>query len=416
MNIYFCGIGGVALGPLAQIASDAGFSVAGSDREKSLMTEKLVERTVPISYQQDGGLLRERHAETPIDWFVYTSALPDDHPELCAARELGIKTSKRDELLQYIIEKKDLKLIAVTGTHGKTGTSSMLVWIFKQLGIPVSYSVGSTLSWAESGAYDPDSEYFIYECDEFDRNFLHFSPAIALITTLAYDHPDTYPTKTSYFDAFSQFAAQSNHTITWRSVIDAGMKEPIGASWILSKDEQMDLPVSGVHTRNNATLLIKACEFLNLSTKKVREALACYPGAQRRFEKLGDNLYSDYAHHPNEIAATIQMALEHNPHIAVVYQPHQNVRQHSIRHLYTTCMDNASAIYWLPTYLSREDEALPLLSREDLAKDITNKDALYFANMDDALWGVIQMHRTQGHLVLCLGAGDIDRWVRSHLS
>lgn len=416
MNIYFCGIGGVALGPLAQIAHDAGFCAQGSDMQQSLMTEKLVERGIDISYQQDGSALREAHQKTPIDWFVYTSALPDTHPELMAARELGIKATKRDELLRYIIEKKQLKLLAVAGTHGKTGTSSMLAWIFKQLGIPVSYSIGSTLSWGESGVYQPDSRYFIYECDEFDRNFLQFSPDVSIITTLAYDHPDTYPTPASYFQAFSQFAQQSRHTITWRSVVDAGLHEPKGTSWVLDETECLPLKLSGEHIRRNATLLIKTCEFLGIDTAAATEALRQYPGAERRFEKLGENLYSDYAHHPNEIAASIQMAKECNDTVTVVYQPHQNVRQHSIRNLYTTCMDGADAIYWLPTYLSREDPALPILSPTELTARITNADALYVAAMDEALWGVIQMHRAQGHLVLCLGAGDIDGWVRSHAS
>src|SRR5690606_24799052 len=126
----------------------------------------------------------------------------DDHPELVAARLLGIKIAKRDELLAFILKEKGLKLIAITGTHGKTTTTGMLVWCLQNLGVPISYSVGSTLPFGPSGAFRPDSEYFVYECDEFDRNFLHFEPYLSVITSIEYDHPDTYPTENEYYDAF----------------------------------------------------------------------------------------------------------------------------------------------------------------------------------------------------------------------
>lgn len=192
MRIYFSGIGGVGIGPLAEIALDAGYDVYGSDREASPMTKSLQKRDVQISFDQSGDFLRSEHEKSPFDWFVYTAALPDDHPELVLAKQLGIKTGKRDELLAHIIADKKLKLIAVAGTHGKTTTTSMLVWAFQQLNIPASYSVGSTLSFGPSGRFDPASQFFIYECDEFDKNFLHFQPWLSIITSIDYDHPDTY--------------------------------------------------------------------------------------------------------------------------------------------------------------------------------------------------------------------------------
>ena len=175
MNIYFSGIGGVGVGPLAEVALDAGYTISGSDRAPSPVSRQIADKGVAIDYSQDGSFLRRQHQANPIDWLVYTAALPSDHPELLAAQELGIKTSKRDELLAYIIADKNLKLIAVSGPHGKTTTTSMLIWLFKQLGVPASHLVGTTLSFDQSGKYQPGSEYFIYECDEFDRNFLHFS-------------------------------------------------------------------------------------------------------------------------------------------------------------------------------------------------------------------------------------------------
>ena len=127
MRIYFSGIGGVGIGPLAEIAFDAGYSILGSDIHAGLMTQELEKRGIAISYDQSGEFLRAQHADKPIDWLVYTAALPDDHPELVAARQLGIHTAKRDELLSEIIREKNLKLIAVAGTHGKTTTTGLIV-------------------------------------------------------------------------------------------------------------------------------------------------------------------------------------------------------------------------------------------------------------------------------------------------
>lgn len=193
MNIYFSGLGGVGIGPLTEIARDAGETVMGSDLHESLLTEELRTQGVKVNIGQDGSFLKACHDESPLDWFVYTAALPADHAELMLAKELGIRTAKRDEFLAEFIKAHNLKLIAISGTHGKTTTTGMTVWTLKQLGIPVSYSVGTTISFGPSGAYDPQSEYFVYECDEYDRNFLHFFPYVSLLPSVDYDHPDTYP-------------------------------------------------------------------------------------------------------------------------------------------------------------------------------------------------------------------------------
>lgn len=415
MNIYFSGIGGVGIGPLAEIAIDAGYNVQGSDRTESPLTTVLSDRGVPISFDQDGSFLRACHELTPIDWFVHTAALPKDHPELLAAKALGIRTAKRDELIAHIIQEKGLKLIAVSGTHGKTTTTGMMVWFMKQLDIPVSYSVGTTLSFGPSGAFDPASEYFVYECDEFDRNFLHFHPFLSLLTSVDYDHPDVYPTREDYSAAFRQFISQSDMTIMWHAD-NSEVKATAENGWILGDDEVMDVRLPGAHNRRNATLVAKAAEFLKFGeADRVRTILDAFPGTNRRFEKLDDNLYSDYGHHPVEIAATLQLARELSARIMLVYQPHQNVRQHEIRDQYTDCFELAELVYWLPTYLSREDPTLPILTPEELTKNVTNKTAIRYAELDDQLWDAIDQARSQGMLVLGMGAGTIDGWLRERL-
>ena len=416
MNIYFSGIGGVGIGPLAEIARDAGNSVCGSDMHESPTYQELRASGIEVSTDQSGAFLKACHATQPIDWFVHTAALPSNHPEFLQAAALGLHIAKRDELIRAIIDQHHLKLIAVAGTHGKTTTTAMLTWVFEQLGVPVSYSIGSQIGFGPSGHFNPESSYFVYECDEYDRNFLAFAPHLTLLTSVDYDHPDTYPTQSDYVAAFNQFLTQSRHTIMWRHDTVIELTPPTG-SWVLDDQEVMDVKLTGAHNRANATLVVKAIEFLRLgTTESTLAALEQFPGSARRFEKLAENLYSDYGHHPVEIAATLELAREISDHVVLVYQPHQNTRQHQVRSAYTTCMQLAETIYWLPTYQSREDLNLPILTPEQLTVRLVNKASVHTAEMNESLWHAIEDARANNQLVLCMGAGSIDSWVRQQLS
>jgi UDP-N-acetylmuramate--alanine ligase len=420
MNVYFSGIGGVGIGPLAEIARDAGHTIFGSDSVESLVTKELRQQGVEVNIGQDGTYLKAVHEATPLDWFVYTAALPETHPELVLAKELGIRTGKRDEFLADFLEKHNLKLIAVAGTHGKTTTTGMTVWTFLQRGIPVSYSIGTTVSFGPSGKYDPNSEYFVYECDEYDRNFLHFNPYISLITSVDYDHPDTYPTEASYYDAFNQFIGQSKVVICWKKDVDTDALTTYGVLHIADQATRdvSFINLAGLHNRQNAYLVFSLfVDYLGAAGQEddIVKILNAFPGTDRRFEKLSDNIYSDYGHHPEEIAATLQMARELSEDVVLVYQPHQNWRQHSIRDQYTDQFEVARKIYWTPTYLTRENPDYPILEPEELTTNITNKDAITYTNLDDALWQDIIADRDAGSLILLMGAGSIDAWVREKL-
>ncbi len=424
MNIFFSGIGGVGIGPLAEVARDAGYSIQGSDAAESSITRQLQNQGVKITFNQDGSFLKDCHERTPIDWFVHTAALSADHPELLLAKELGIKTTKRDELLALIIKDKNLKLIAVAGTHGKTTTTGMLVWTFQQLGIPISYSIGTTISFGQSGKFDPESEYFVYECDEYDRNFLTFHPYLSIVTNIGYDHSDTYPTQDAYYEAFDTFIKQSEKCVLWQQ--DFGGTSSITGSTVrlhlIDKENETvarnirSFSLPGQHNRENAYLVKTAAYDLSLDEGAVQTALNAFPGTDRRFEKLASNLYTDYGHHPEEIAATLQLARELSDHVVLVYQPHQNVRQHEVQDHYTDCFELAEEIYWLPTYLSREDSRLPILSPEELTRNVTNRSDVHIAELDDILWEQIQNASANGKLVLAMGAGSIDNWLRQQLA
>ncbi len=419
MRLYFSGIGGVGIGPLAEIAHDANHMVVGSDMQKSSITQQLQAKGIEVMIGQDGSQIQKAHEAASIDWFIYTSALPPDHPELRYAHDNGIRVSKRDEFLAYFIKDHDLQLVAIAGTHGKTTTTGLFMYALHHLDIPLSYSVGTTVSWASSGAYDSASKLFVYECDEYDRNFLHFEPSLSIITALDHDHVDTYPTVEDYRDAFVKFLQQSSYSMIWEK--DLRYLETSDDINYEAYDENLDLSyitLPGDHVRHNAYLVERAIQrlFPDLDQQKIIQAINAFPGTARRFEKLAENLYTDYGHHPTEIAATLQLAREINDHVVLVYQPHQNVRQHEIRDQYRDSMKLAETIYWLPTYLTREDPNLPTLTPEDLLNVLVNNDVAHPAKMNEVLWTSIENARAAGKLVLCMGAGTIDGWVRQQLA
>lgn len=421
MHIYFCGIGGVGIGPLAMLALDAGYKVSGSNKDQSEIAKQLELRGVAVDYLQDGqNITKVNEPLLPIDWFVYSSAVSEDNPEYIYAKNNGIKMSKRDEFLKVILAEKDLQLIAVAGTHGKTTTTAMLVWIFNQLDKRISYSIGTSISFGPSAQYQVGSRYFIYECDEFDRNFLSFQPQVSIITSVDYDHPDTYPTILDYKNAFRQFLSQSSEVYIWdnaASYLELGPNNKHKVS--TSSTNISTLNLAGLHNRRNAWLasLVASKLLPDVDIAIIHDILNKFPGTSRRFEQLSENIYSDYAHHPIEIAATIQLAKEINQNIVVVYQPHQNIRQHEIlkEGAYTHCFEGTSAVYWLPTYLSREDANLEVLSPTELMVSTSPETKTEYKEMNESLWQTILSHQKRGDLVLCMSAGDLDTWLREKI-
>lgn len=409
MNIYFSGIGGVGVGPLAMLSQDAGHDVFGSDVVESPMFHDLANRGVKVSLDQSGKFLDNVNQSSELDLFVYTAALPPDHPELKYAREYGITSVKRHELINQLIEYKDMKLIAVSGTHGKTTTTGMLIWVFRQLKIPISYSIGTRLSFGAPAKYDSDSKFFIYEADEFDKNMLKFKPHLSIITSLDYDHPDTYETKEDYLEAFEKFVSQSAQTLAWR-------ESGLDTKHFSSPERPHPAITLPGHNKLNATLVFEAVKKLlpTQDESAIVSALNSFPGTKRRFEKLSKNLYTDYAHHPTEIASTIQLAKELNDRVVVIYQPHQNIRQHQLIKDggYSDTFDGAKKVYWLPTYLSREDEKLETLSPTDLIKSTSDSSFIEPAEMNNTLEKKIKRHVGSGDLVVGMSAGDLDGWLR----
>lgn len=405
MKVYVSGISGTAMGALALFMKKAGLEVCGSDQNEGAVSQELQEAGIEFKIgEQDGRYLREQMEAGTIDWFVYTSALPKDHAELRVAKELGLKISKRDELIDFLTKKLQLKMVAIAGTHGKTTTTAMIIWTCLKLGLPVAWLEGTTLGFAPAGEYNTDAEFLIYEADEYDRNFLAYHPWLSLITVVDYDHPDIYPTRADYQAAFEQFQNQSEIVIT-------------------SGKESASLTLAGEVRRKDASLAALAVQAIakeigrEIPEEQIIVTLNEFPGAGRRFEKIAPKVYSDYAHHPEEIKVTVQMAREEAERVGaagvvVIYEPHQNTRQHEVRGGYRECFVGAEKVFWLPTFLTRENPKLKILTREDLISQMENADIAEPAELGDVLATKIQHCLQQNYLVILMSAGPADKWLR----
>lgn len=427
MHIYFSGIGGTAIGPLAQIATQAGYSVSGSDKQASQYIDYLKSHGLTdIHIGQSKEQIAEVHAARPIDWYVYSSAVgieQPDAPELAFCRENGIKMTKRDDFLNHILTEKRLKLIAVAGTHGKTTTTAMVIWLFKKLEIPISYSVGAKISFGDMGHYIPGSEYFVLEADEFDRNFLAFRPHLSLITGITWDHHEIFPTEDDYQAAFRQFIDQSEHSLIWQEdAARIGVQDSEKVRVLQGDGEQNKVAsVVGYHNRLDAWLAANGvADIIGKKDEEVGGLLADFPGLQRRMEPLIPGLYTDYAHTPEKIVGAMSVALElaakQDKQVVVVYEPLTNRRQHYMKDDYKDCFNGAKKVYWLPSYLAREDPAQAILSPSELITHLSDPSIAEPRQRDDSLKQTIQKHLDEGDMVVCMagGGGDsLDEWLRT---
>lgn len=424
MHVFFSGIGGTAIGPLALIAKQAGYTVSGSDKQDSQYIDYLKLKGLEnVHIGQDRASIEAVNEKEPIDWYVYSSAVTienPDAPELKFCADQGIKTSKRDELLNQIIRDKKLKLIAVAGTHGKTTTTAMLVWLFKQLKIPISYSVGAKIPFGDMGQYDKDSEYFVLEADEFDRNFLSYEPYASLITGVSWDHHEIFPTREDYQQAFQEFISQSGHVHLWQEDADYLNLQPSSKLHVedSANPKIQEIKLAGHYNRLDAWLAITAVS--HVSGKPANDLIKImdrFPGLQRRMEEIVPGLYSDYAHTPEKIRGAMSVALEMagDRKVFVVYEPLTNRRQHYMIDDYKDCFDGAAKVYWIPSYLAREDKSQRIIEPEEMIGHLSDPSIAEPREREGHLEQVIRKHLADGDMVVAMagGGGDsLDEWLR----
>lgn len=432
MHIFFSGIGGAGIGPLALIAKQAGYTVSGSDKQDSQYIQYLHKHGIDkIHIGQTRDQIASVHEKSPIDWYVYSSAITkeQEHPaELLYATEQNIHTSKRDELLNQIISDKKLSLIAIAGTHGKSTTTAMVVWLFNQLNQPLSYSVGAKLSFGEMGQYLKDSKFFAYECDEFDRNFLAFEPYLSVISGVTWDHHEIFPTREEYQQAFKDFISQSKRTICWQEDYDYLNLNSTARIDVQNTDHPHihDIKLAGLYNRLDAWLAIQAVhEVTKTPIKKLIPLMNKFPGLSRRMEQIIPNLYSDYAHTPEKIRGAMSVALEmcekstNSKKLIVVYEGLTDRRQHFMIDDYKDCFDGAEHIYWVPSYLAREDPNQRVIPPSELISHLTDPTIATPMERDENLNKVIQKHLDAGDMVVAMvggGGGSLDDWLRDHFS
>ncbi|MCL2451761.1 Mur ligase domain-containing protein [Candidatus Saccharibacteria bacterium] len=432
MKIFISGIGGAGMAPLAEIAHQAGHAVIGSDKQDSSYVAYLREHGLSdIHIGQTTENITRMHAEAPIDWLVCSSAVTLENPgapELRFAREHGIRISKRDELLNFILDEKKLDMIAIAGTHGKTTTVAMTVFLMQELNRPISYLLPAKTNFADMGKYDPESKYFIYEADEFDRNFLAFRPALSLISGVAYDHQEIFPTREDYRSAFREFIGQSAETFIWQNDFDDLSLSELERVRVLDANEpQIDrIKLIGHYNRMDAWLVANAvAEITGEPLDKLLEILERFPGLDRRMEQISDNLYSDYAHTPEKIIGAMsvarEMAAQTKQKLVVIYEPLTNQRQHYILDDYKGLFKGATKIYWVPSYLAREPKGLRIIPPAELIThlDDETREIAEPAAMDDDLKKKIDEHLRRGDLVVAMtggGGNSLDAWLREKFS
>ncbi|HPR09592.1 MAG TPA: Mur ligase domain-containing protein [Candidatus Saccharibacteria bacterium] len=429
MHIFFSGIGGTGIGPLALVAQQSGYSVSGSDKQASQYIDYLAKHGITdVTIGQSATNIAAAHSKNPIDWYVYSSAVAieqPNHPEFAFCQANNIRMSKRDELLNEIITQKQLNLIAVAGTHGKTTTTALLVWALQQLNVPAGYILPAKSSFADMGACEPDAKYFVYECDEFDRNFLHFRPHLSLVTGIDWDHPDIFPTREAYYQAFREFIAQSDYNVLWQSDVNRLNRNPGEKDRVLSDtDEKMKLiTLAGEVNRRNAWQVAQSINLLfAIPLDKSIAVLNTFPGVSRRFEQITLGLYSDYAHTTEKIRGALQIGQEiAGDNLVVVYEGLHNTRQHFIRDDLTHLFDAVKQLYIVPSYLAREDPSLELLTPPKLKAGLSeaSQSKTTASALSNELRLAIQQHLAAGNTVLCLsagGGGSLDEWLRQNFA
>lgn len=440
INIHFIGIGGISMSGLAEILLDRGFSVSGSDKQKSALTQKLEDNGALIFYGQ-----KAENISKSCNLVVYTAAIHPDNPEYARAKELGIPLMTRAELLGQMMLNYQSS-IAVSGTHGKTTTTSMLAHILLAADTDPTVSVGGILPIIDGNIRIGASKYFLTEACEYTNSFLHFNPTLGIILNIEEDHLDFFKDINDIRHSFKEFAnlLPDNGTLIINADIEnteyitSGLKcniisysadkpADLTASDIsfnefavpsfnaVYKGESLgrfELKVPGRHNISNALAAIAAAIVLKLDTALIAKGLYSFTGTDRRFQFKGKvngaSIVDDYAHHPTEIRATLSTALK-CPHkkLWVIFQPHTYSRTKAFFNDFVDALSSADEVILAEIYAAREQNTFGVYS-SDIAECISKKGtrASYFPTFKEIV-DYIKPRLSTGDLVLTMGAGNV---------
>lgn len=439
-HIYFVGIGGVSMSGLARILLKRGFKISGSDINRTELTRQLEELGVNIRYTQV-----EENITKDIDYVVYTAAIHSDHPEYKKAKELGISLINRAVLLGEIMQDFQ-KSIAVSGTHGKTTTTAMLSHILLGANLDPTISIGGVLDIIGGNIRIGSGDIFLTEACEYTNSFLDLKPSIEVILNVEADHLDFFKDIEDIRKSFKSFISKLDEKgcLVINSDIEnyeelvsdfQGKLIRIGSknADIVAKDISFDerafvsfsytaygkdmgsisLLTTGEHNVYNALAAIGLALYLGIDAEDIKKGLASFSGAKRRFEHKGKlrgdiDIIDDYAHHPQEIEASIKAARNYKAkRVVVVFQPHTYTRTKAFLNEFAAALSLADVIVLAKIYAARETDNLGISSK-DIADilEVLGKEVYYIDNFDDIETFLLEKLCPQD-MCITMGAGDI---------
>ena len=442
-NIYFMGIGGIGMSALARYFLHEGRQVAGYDRTETPLTRALQAEGAAVTYEDEVEAIPEAFRNEATTMVVYTPAVPSDHPQMLFFREGGFLMEKRSQMLGHLSEGK--YVMAVAGTHGKTTTSTMIAWLNASTGMGGNAFLGGISKNFNGNMVLGEGTRLAVEADEFDRSFLRLKPDVAVITSVAPDHLDIYGTFEAVVEAFGQFAAliKKGGDLILKQGVEIPLPEGIDI-WRYSYDDSasdfyatnislceggyysfdvvtpfgeyknLRLGIPGWVNVENAVAAVASwtCAARKrgeaMSEEKLRSALMEFSGVKRRFEfyvNTPRQVYmDDYAHHPEELEATITSVKCMFPerHLTAVFQPHLYTRTRDLYREFAAALSLADSVVLVPIYPARE-EPIEGICSELIGEHVT------------APWHICEREKLAEDLynmptdvVVTFGAGNID--------
>jgi len=429
-RLHFVGVGGAGMSGYARAAHALGAEVSGSDGAGGPYVQRL--SAEGVLQAQIGHDAANVPPGTDVE-LVYSSAVPADNVERRAARERGLRERPRAQLLGELTSLR--RTIAVAGTHGKTTTASMAVHALRAAGLQPGWLVGGAVGDDLPNSHWSDGEWLVVEADESDRSMLSLSVEIAVLTNVELDHHATFASLADLREAFRAFAALASRAIVvWDRpellalmpdgpVQTVGFDVPApqldaGGSRFDWRAEQVRLVVPGAHNALNAAAALEAARLAGADVARAVGGLAEFRGAGRRFQPLGRSargarVYDDYAHHPTEVAATLDAARTLAPErLVAVFQPHLYSRTRLLAAGFGRALARADVVVVLDVYAARERAqdhpgVSGLLIAEAAADAARGRTVYWLPTFDDAA-GVLDDLLADGDVCLVMGAGDVD--------
>ena len=451
-HLHFVGVGGAGMCGLAELLHGDGLEVSGCDQAASETTARLEALGIPVAIGHDPSHLERAQV------VVISSAVAGENAEVAAARARGIPVIRRAEMLGEISRLR--WSIAVAGTHGKTTTTSLTGFVLTRAGLDPTVAVGGRVHFLGAHARLGRSEYLVCEADEFDRSFLALSPVLAVLTAIEAEHLDTYGTVEAMEEAFVTFANRvpfygaviaclddggvrrllprlSRRLITYGTTPQADLvaravkPTPEGTrcrvAWHGAERGELTVPLAGRHNLLNALAALASALEVDIPFDTAAQAIATFTGVARRFERKGERdgvvLVDDYAHHPTEVAATLQAARQRSPEarLVLLFQPHLFSRTRAFAREFGEALLAADVVLVLPIYPARE-RPVPGVSAAlvaDAARASGHRHVLAPSSFDEALALLADLLRP-GDALFTMGAGDVvhlgEHWLQGDRS